>query len=85
MLVDFPPPNNFNIKNGDNRIYETDGHLNLLNKNQQNLVVFNNIKQQQVSKQSKQNFIFCFCKICGYRYIILLLTVREILQKKIFF
>ncbi|CAK5090866.1 unnamed protein product [Meloidogyne enterolobii] len=74
MLVDFPPPNNLNTKNGDNRIYETDGHLNLLNKNQQNLVVFNNTKQQQVSKQSRQNFIFCFCKICGYRYIILLLT-----------
>ncbi|CAK5077311.1 unnamed protein product [Meloidogyne enterolobii] len=73
MLVDFPPPNNINTKNGDNRIYETDGHLNLLNKNQQNLVVFNNTKQH-VSKQSKQNFIFCFCKICGYRYIILLLT-----------
>uniref|UniRef100_A0A915P3A1 MFS domain-containing protein n=1 Tax=Meloidogyne floridensis TaxID=298350 RepID=A0A915P3A1_9BILA len=74
MLVDFPTPNNFNIKNGDNRIYETDGHLNLLNKNQQNMAVFNNTKQQQISKQSKQNFIFCFCKICGYRYIILLLT-----------
>nr|CAD2177223.1 unnamed protein product [Meloidogyne enterolobii] len=43
------------------------GHLNLLNKN------LNNLKQQQ-EKQSKQKNIFCFCKFCGYRYIILLIT-----------
>ena len=46
---------------------ETDGHLNLLNKN------LNNLKQP---KQSKQKNIFCFCKFCGYRYIILLITVN---------
>uniref|UniRef100_A0A915PDZ0 Major facilitator superfamily (MFS) profile domain-containing protein n=1 Tax=Meloidogyne floridensis TaxID=298350 RepID=A0A915PDZ0_9BILA len=47
-------------------MFETDGHLNLLNKN------LNNLKQQE--KQEKQKNIFCFCKFCGYRYIILLIT-----------
>ncbi|KAL7080063.1 hypothetical protein ACQ4LE_000007 [Meloidogyne hapla] len=80
MLVDFPTSNNLNNKNGekqDKRIYEIDGHLNLLNKNSNNLkeqktVVFNNLNKQQ--EKTKQNNIFCCCKCCGYRYIILLIT-----------